>query len=55
MNPPAPGDAVMAAGEGGQRLYIIPSAGLVAARLARSLSSRDWSDAAFLTLVVRDL
>lgn len=51
---PAPADLVMAAGAGGQRLYIAPSAGLVIARQSRA-SEGAWSDAQFLTLVWRDL
>lgn len=51
---PAPADLAMAAGEGGQRLYIIPSAGLIVARQARENTAR-WSDAHFLTLLWRDL
>jgi CubicO group peptidase (beta-lactamase class C family) len=51
---PAPADLVMAAGAGGQRLYIAPSAGLVIARQSRETSG-PWSDAQFLTLVWRDL
>lgn len=51
---PAPGDLIMAAGAGGQRLYIAPSAGLVVARQSRATSG-PWSDAQFLTLVWRDL
>lgn len=51
---PAPADLAMAAGEGGQRLYIIPSAGLIVARQARENTAR-WSDAQFLTLLWRDL
>ncbi|MCR6646292.1 MAG: hypothetical protein NVV62_18155 [Terricaulis sp.] len=53
-NHPAPADLAMAAGEGGQRLYIIPSAGLIVARQARENTAR-WSDAQFLTLLWRDL
>jgi Beta-lactamase len=49
-----PSDLVMAAGEGGQRLYIAPSRNLVAARLSRGPTARDWSDAQFLSLVLRD-
>jgi hypothetical protein len=55
MNPPAPADLAMAAGEGGQRLYIIPSANLVIVRMARTLEPHDWSDGLFLTLVLRDV
>lgn len=51
---PAPADLVMAAGAGGQRLYIAPSAGLVVARQARP-NEAPWSDAQFLTLLWRDL
>jgi CubicO group peptidase (beta-lactamase class C family) len=53
---PAPPDLAMAAGDGGQRLYISPSDGLVIVRQARSLDTRaSWSDARFLSLVWRDL
>jgi hypothetical protein len=52
---PAPIDLAMAAGAGGQRLYLSPSEGLVIARLARSADDRAWSDAQFLSLVWRDL
>jgi len=53
---PAPIDLAMAAGDGGQRLYICPSEGLVVARMARSLDARtSWSDAQFLSLLWRDL
>lgn len=51
---PAPPDLVMAAGAGGQRLYIAPSAGLVIARQSRAMDG-PWSDAQFLTLLWRDL
>lgn len=51
---PAPVDLAMAAGAGGQRLYIVPSAGLVVVRQSRSQSAA-WSDAQFLTLLWRDL
>ncbi|HVK79430.1 MAG TPA: hypothetical protein VM915_02350 [Verrucomicrobiae bacterium] len=44
----------MAAGDGGQRLYIAPSAGLVVVRQARSTNAQ-WSDAQFLSLLWRDL
>jgi CubicO group peptidase (beta-lactamase class C family) len=52
---PAPTDLAMAAGAGGQRLYLSPSEGAVIARLARSADDRSWSDAEFLSLVWRDL
>lgn len=52
---PAPSDLAMAAGQGGQRLYISPSQGLVIVRQARSLNNASWSDAQFLSLVWRDL
>jgi len=52
---PAPIDLAMAAGEGGQRLYLSRSEGLVVARLARSTDERQWSDAQFLSLIWRDL
>ena len=45
-----PVDLLMAAGGRGQRLYIIPSRRLVAARLATS--GADYSDAAFLRLLL---
>jgi CubicO group peptidase (beta-lactamase class C family) len=51
---PAPPDLVMAAGAGGQRLYIAPAAGVVIARQSR-VTSGPWSDAQFLTLLWRDL
>lgn len=53
---PAPIDLAMAAGDGGQRLYLSPSAGVVIVRQSRSLDSRaNWSDAQFLSLLWRDL
>lgn len=52
---PAPIDLAMAAGQGGQRLYIAPADGLVIVRQARALTSSSWSDAQFLSLVWRDL
>lgn len=52
---PAPADLAMAAGAGGQRLYLSPSEGVVIARLARSDRDQSWSDAQFLSLVWRDL
>ena len=51
---PAPPDLVMAAGAGGQRLYIVPSVGLVVARQSRAADG-PWSDAQFLSLIWRDL
>ncbi|MEJ0059498.1 MAG: serine hydrolase [Terricaulis sp.] len=55
MNPPAPQDLAMAAGAGGQRLYIIPSEHLVVVRQSRDANARNWSDARFLDLVSNDL
>lgn len=53
---PAPTDLAMAAGEGGQRLYLSPSTGIVIVRQARTLNAdANWSDATFLSLVWRDL
>jgi CubicO group peptidase (beta-lactamase class C family) len=52
---PAPTDLAMAAGAGGQRLYLSPSEGIVVARLSRSPDDHPWSDAQFLSLVWRDL
>ncbi|MFT3729613.1 MAG: serine hydrolase [Terricaulis sp.] len=54
---PAPVDLAMAAGAGGQRLYVVPSRGLVIVRQARpsSVPAPAWSDAAFLTALWRDL
>ena len=52
---PAPIDLAMAAGQGGQRLYLAPADGLVIVRQARSLTSASWSDAQFLSLIWRDL
>ncbi|ANP47325.1 serine hydrolase [Candidatus Viadribacter manganicus] len=51
----APTDFAMAAGQGGQRLYIAPSDGLVIVRQARSLTGSSWSDAQFLSMIWRDL
>lgn len=51
---PAPIDLAMAAGAGGQRLYLSPSAGVVIVRQSQSLTSdQDWSDAQFLSHVWR--
>ncbi|MES1156917.1 MAG: serine hydrolase [Alphaproteobacteria bacterium] len=55
MIPPAPADLVMAAGQSGERLYIVPSQHLVIACQPRDASGRGWSDAAFLPLIWRDL
>lgn len=52
---PAPFDLAMAAGAGGQRLYLSPADGVVIARLGRSDTDRDWSDAEFLSRVWRNL
>lgn len=53
---PAPPTLAMAAGSGGQRLYVSPTEGLVAVRLTRpGARAGDWSDAEFLTLLYRDL
>ena len=52
---PAPMDFAMAAGQGGQRLYIAPTEGVVVVRQARTLTSSSWSDAQFLSLLWRDL
>ncbi|MBI3439840.1 MAG: serine hydrolase [Proteobacteria bacterium] len=53
---PAPSDLAMAAGDGGQRLYIVPSRALVIARLTSSdAPNQQWSDAQFLSLLWPDL
>jgi hypothetical protein len=53
---PAPVDLAMAAGVGGQRLYLSPGDGVVIVRQARTLDAgARWSDAQFLSLVWRDL
>ena len=53
---PAPADMAMAAGDGGQRLYISPREGLVVVRQSRSTNANaQWSDAQFLSLIYRDL
>src|SRR5262249_55511101 len=49
---PAPIDLAMAAGEGGQRLYLAPAEGLVIVRQARTMApTPSWSDAQFLSLL----
>ncbi len=48
-------DIAMAAGQVGQRLYFSPSNGLVIVRQSRSLNASSWSDAQFLSLIMRDL
>jgi CubicO group peptidase (beta-lactamase class C family) len=50
-----PRDLAMAAGQGGQRLYLSSSQGLVVVRQSRSLTASSWSDAQFLSLLLRDL
>jgi CubicO group peptidase (beta-lactamase class C family) len=53
---PAPVDLAMAAGDGGQRLYIVPSRSLVVARLSSNdAPNPQWSDAQFLSLLWPDL
>lgn len=53
---PAPIDLAMAAGVGGQRLYLSPSAGVVIVRQTSSTTNNaSWSDAQFLSLVWRGL
>jgi CubicO group peptidase (beta-lactamase class C family) len=53
---PVPPDLAMAAGDGGQRLYISPADGLVVVRQASTTAQRTpWSDAQFLSLIWRDL
>lgn len=57
----APADTLMAAGAGGQRLFVIPSRRLVIVRQARppadpaaaAAGGDDWSDLAFLSMVLR--
>lgn len=54
---PAPVDLAMAAGADGQRLYIVPSRNVVIARQTRQrgTATPPWSDAGFLSAVMRDL
>ncbi len=49
----APADLVMAAGQGKQRLYVIPSSALVVLRLGEG-KGQGWEDAAFLRLVLNN-
>lgn len=46
-----PADLAMAAGGGGQRLYVSPSLRIVIARLSTGAPDPTWSDAAFLTRI----
>lgn len=55
VSSPAPIDLAMAAGAGGQRMYLSPSAGLVVVRQSQSAEDANWSDAQFLSLIWRDL
>jgi hypothetical protein len=48
FGPGLPTDLMMAAGHGGQRLYILPTRRIVAARLGDPVAGASWSDAAFL-------
>jgi CubicO group peptidase (beta-lactamase class C family) len=53
---PAPVDLAMAAGDAGQRLYIVPSHALVIVRQTHSdAAAAPWSDAQFLSLIWSDL
>ena len=53
---PAPTDLAMAAGDGGQRLFISPADALVIVRQGRGTrANAQWSDAQFLSLVYQDL
>ncbi len=52
---PAPVDLAMAAGDGGQRLYLSQSMGLVIVRQAEPGARANWSDAEFLRLVWQGL
>ncbi len=53
---PAPIDLAMAAGEGGQRLYVVGSERLTIVRQSRmTRGNGGWSDATFLSLIWRDL
>lgn len=47
-----PADMFMAAGTGGQRLYIIPSMNLVIVRLGMTMADPDWSDHALLGVIL---
>ncbi|MBA4387395.1 MAG: hypothetical protein C0404_05400 [Verrucomicrobia bacterium] len=48
----APPDTYMAAGTGGQRLYIIPSQNLVIVRLGMTIGNPTWSDHALLGIIL---
>ena len=48
--PPVPQDLIMAAGENGARLYILPTQRIVAARFADQTGA--WSDAAFVSALL---
>lgn len=53
---PAPAGLAMAAGAGGQRLYISPTEGLIVVRQTRGAGrAPDWSDAQFLSLIYQAL
>jgi CubicO group peptidase (beta-lactamase class C family) len=55
FGPALPPDLLMAAGKGGQRLFVLPTRRIVAARTANPASDADWSDAAFLRLLLATL
>lgn len=48
----APPDTYMAAGTGGQRLYVIPSQNLVIVRLGMTIGNPAWSDHALLGIIL---
>jgi CubicO group peptidase (beta-lactamase class C family) len=48
FGPGLPTDLMMAAGQGGQRLYVLPTRRIVAARLGDPDAAATWSDVAFL-------
>jgi hypothetical protein len=49
--PDLPHDLLMAAGTGGQRLYVLPSQGMVAVRFGHN-TGPDYRDDAFLRLLL---